>query len=389
MPGMRGHVGLNAQLLSGQAGYRSAGIHGYIYHLLHHLPQADPTFRYTVFTGRGRPVPSGGPGRQATLTVRATRWPTERPLVRILWEQVAQPWALRQARVDLLHALAFVAPLWSPCPTVVTVHDLSFLRFPERFRPANRLYLTWMTRLSARRARRIIAVSHYTRTEVVRLLGFPEERVDVVVHGVDHTRFHPYPPAQVAAFRQARGLPDRFILFVGTLEPRKNLPTLLRAFARLREQHPEEEVTLVIAGGKGWYYDPLFAQVRALGLSDRVRFPGFVPDAELPLWYSAATFFVYPSLYEGFGMPLLEAMACGTPVIAARSSALPEVVGEAGLLVPPDDAEGLARAMAWLLKDEALRLHLRERGRAQAARFTWAQTASQTVVVYRRALQDG
>lgn len=375
-------VGLNAHLLSRQAGYRQAGIHSYIQHLLHHLPTADQHLRITVFTGQAHRGPGG---TSNALHWHTSRWPTERPWVRIAWEQLAQPWALYRAGVHLLHGMAFVSPLISTVPAVITVHDLSFLRFPERFRPANRLYLSTMTRLSCRRARRIIAVSQATADEVVRLLGVPIERVDVVPHGVQHARFHPWPPSQVERLRRERDLPARFVLFLGTLEPRKNLTALIKAFARTKA--PRQGIKLVIAGGKGWYYREIFTHVERLNLADTVLLPGFVPDEELALWYNAALVFVYPSLYEGFGMPLLEAMACGTPVIGADASCMPEVVGDAGLLVAPHDVDGLAASLGRLLGDADLRADLSRRGRERAAAYTWEATARATVASYRRALE--
>jgi glycosyltransferase involved in cell wall biosynthesis len=313
--------------------------------------------------------------------------------VRILWEQTALPLASRSC--DLLHGLAFVAPLFAPCPTVVTVYDLSFMRTPERFRPGNRWYLQTFTRWSCRRARRIIAISENTKRDVMALLNIPGERVDVVYPGVD-ARFRPLPPEQVAAFRAAKGLPERFVLYLGTIEPRKNLTVLLEAYAALRRGVREERRTpdpgprtpqLVMAGGKGWMFEEVFARLEALGLKDDVILPGYVPDAELPLWYNSAEVFVYPSLYEGFGIPPLEALACGTPAVVSNVSALPEAVGDAGLLVRPGDAAELADALRRLLDDAALRAELGARGRAHAARFSWERAAAQTVAVYHRALE--
>ncbi len=377
------HVGLDAHLLSRQAGYRSAGIHSYIHQLIQHLPGVDERLQATIFTGQSRREQWGV---SDTLGWRSSRWPTHRPWVRIAWEQFAQPWALQRAGVQLLHALAFVSPLLAPVPAVITVHDLSFLRFPERFRPLNRLYLSTLTRVSCRRARRIIAVSQATADEVLRLLGVPAERIDVIAHGVQHARFHPLPPEQVAAFRQRKSLPPNFALFLGTLEPRKNLTTLIEAFGRTEALR--RGIKLVIAGGKGWYYQEIFNLVQRLGLEKAVLFPGFVPDDELGLWYNAATALVYPSLYEGFGMPLLEAMACGTPVISSQASCMPEAVGDAGLLVSPHDVAGLAQSIDRLWSDADLRADLSQRGQTRAAAYTWEATARATVASYRRALID-
>jgi len=371
------HVAINAHLLSNQAGYRSAGVHQYIYHLLRHLREAGDGLRYTLLLSRGVRPPD------ATLQALHSRWSTGRAPARVLWEQLAQPAILRRIGADLVHGPVFVGPLRAPCPVIVTIHDLSFLRFPSLFRPGNRLYLSLMTRLSARRARRVVAVSRHTALETTRLLGVPSQRIDVVYHGVDPV-FRPLPPEEVAAFRRAQGLPDRFVLFVGTLEPRKNLVRLVDAFAHLRD----ERTRLVLVGGKGWLYGELYARVEALGLGASIIFPGYVEREALPLWYNAATVMAYPTLYEGFGLPVLEALACGTPVLSSNTSSLPEAAGDAAVMVDPHNVEALAEALNRLLSDRTLRLELRERGLAHARRFTWTRTAQYTVQVYRRAITE-
>jgi glycosyltransferase involved in cell wall biosynthesis len=213
------------------------------------------------------------------------------------------------------------------------------------------------------------------------LLGVPPEQIDVVYHGVDPA-FHPLPDDEVAAFRHRRGLPERFALFVGTLEPRKNLVRLVEAFARIKN----DQVGLVLVGGKGWLYDELFSRVEALGLSKIVTFAGYVTGDELPLWYNAATALAYPSVYEGFGLPVLEAQACGTPVLTSNASSLPEAAGDAGLMVDPYDTDALAAGLHRLLTDESLQYELRERGLIHARQFSWPRTARETAGVYRRAL---
>jgi glycosyltransferase involved in cell wall biosynthesis len=390
------HIGLNAHLLSLAETYRGAGINWYIHNLLTHLPRVDRHNRYTAFIGderftpstslRGEPVePSGH--RSPGLALKLSRLPTSRPVVRIFWEQAVQPFALRKESVDLLHALAFVTPLLSPCPSVVTIYDLSFLLYPESFKRFKRFYLGLFTRLSARKARRVIAISESTRRDVVRLLGVPPEKVEVVYCGIDEA-FHPLAEDQVAAFRSRRGLPERFILFVGTIEPRKNVTRLIEAFANLQTCRLAS-LKLIIGGAKGWFYEDVFARVEELGLGGEVVFPGYIPVSELPLWYNAAELFVYPSLYEGFGLPPLEAMACGTPVVTANTSSLPEVVGEAGLTVDPLDVEALTEAMRQALNDEALRQEMRERGLKRAKGFSWTKAAQETVQVYWRAMESG
>ena len=380
----RPHVALSAHLLAprGAANYRSAGIHIYLAHLLQYLPQVDEAFRYTVYT-------NAQPAIRARL--RSTRWPTARPLGRIAWEQIAQPLALRRDQPDLLHAAAFVAPLLSSRPTVVTVYDLSFVVLSDLFRGLNQVYLRTFVRRSVQRARRVIAISDHTRRDVHRLYGVPLDRIDVAYPGVD-PRFRPLPHQEVEAFRRKHDLPERFFLYLGTLEPRKNLGRLIDALLLLEkggavpQSEAEQSSRLVLVGGKGWMVEDLFAKVKSLGLEKRVRFAGYARDEDLPLWYNAATAFVYPSLYEGFGIPPLEAMACGTPVIASNAASLPEAVGDAGLAVGAEDVPGLAQAMQRVWDDASLRGELSRRGIDQARRFSWEATAQATLESYRRAL---
>jgi glycosyltransferase involved in cell wall biosynthesis len=386
-------VGLNAHLLSLTQSYRGAGINGYIYQLLRHLPAVEegndpktPEFAFTAFLHD--PGFAASPG----LAVSHSRWDTRSPWRRILWEQTRL--AAVSRGMDLIHGLAFATPLASSCPTVVTVHDLSFLRYAGAFRPFNRRYLSLITKASTRRAALVIAVSASTRQDVINLCGVPKEKVVVVPNGVT-PEFSPADPAETSAFRQRRGLPSRYILFVGTLEPRKNLVRLLEAYALLRGRQDSDRAIgggaptvppLVIVGARGWFYQEIFARVAALGLTDRVSFPGFVPAEELPWWYRGAELFVYPSLFEGFGLPVLEAMACGTPTITSLASSLPEVAGDGAILVDPEDVEQLAEAMRRVLTSPDLAGQLRARGLLQASRFPWEQTAAATREVYRSVL---
>ena len=372
-------IGINAHLLSGEAGYRRAGIHHYMAQVLRHLP-ALPHLHYTIFTRCQGDIP--------TVHGRAfvsSRWPTERRLVRIVWEQTGWPLAAWRARLDLLHGMAFATPVLAPCPTVVTVYDLSFVHYPDRFPAAQRLYLLAQTRRSCRHSRRVVAISAAGRQDIHDVLGIPLAQIDVVSPGVD-AAFRPLPAAEIAAFRRAKQLPDRFVLHVGTLQPRKNLPTLIRAFAQMRAAVHLKDVQLVLVGGKGWFYDEIFTQVEALGLREQVRFTGYVPDDELPLWYNAGTLLAFPSVYEGFGMPILQAMACGTPVVAAATSAIPEVTGPAALHFDPHDVAALSGNMARLLDDPSLVAIMRAQGLAQAQQFTWEQAGQQMVAVYQKAL---
>jgi glycosyltransferase involved in cell wall biosynthesis len=369
-------IALNAQKLSFARGYQSGGISRYIYHLLAELRTLSSEHCFKVFA----PCRPPDPDLESTerFEILATGQLTERAPIRILWEQLMLP--LRAREADLLHGLAFALPLAWPGRSVVTIFDLSFLRFPEHFNPANRIYLALATRLAARRADRVLAISEHGRREIIKLLGVAPHRVATTYCAADE-RFRPLPKVQVQAFRQQRGLPARFILYLGTLEPRKNVVTLLRAYARLYHDWPEAP-ELVVAGPPGWLYQNIFKTAAEMGLAESVRFPGFVTSDEQALWYNAAAVFAYPSLYEGFGLPPLEAMACGTPVVASNAASLPEVVGEAGLLVPPLDDQVLSQTLRRALEDSELAARLSQAGPEQAARFSWQKMATETLRCY-------
>ena len=381
----RARVGIDAHLLSFAGTYRQAGVSRYIAELLRAFAaeEADASaFEYVAYVGRERPPADFLPTGAGRLRWQHSALPTERAPVRIAWEQAIGPAAALRDRLALLHGPVNAMPLAAPCRGVITIHDLAFLAHPEAFNAAKRRYLTVMTALSARRAARIIAVSHFTKAEIVRRLGIKASKVAVVHNGVDPA-FSSRSQEEVARFRAAQQLPERFILSVGTLEPRKNLSGLLEAFARLA---PATDADLIVVGGQGWLYDEALARVAALGLTGRVRFAGHVPDADLPLWYNAATVFVYPSLYEGFGLPPLEALACGTPTVTSAAASLPEVVGDAAILAAPRDPVALAAALGRVLDTPDLAAQLGVAGPPRAATFTWARAAVATRAVYGDAL---
>ncbi|MCS6842649.1 MAG: glycosyltransferase family 4 protein [Roseiflexus sp.] len=381
------HVAINAHLLAHTRTFRRAGVSNYVEALLIHLGEIDQHNQYTVYTTRG--LDNAALGLPPNFRVRPSRFPTINPRVRVPWEQALAPALLRISRADVYHGVLNVIPLACPVPSVVTIHDLSAFLFPQTFRRVNRIYTRWAIRVAARRARYLLAVSEFTKREIVRWLHVSPERIVVTPNAAD-ARFAPPDPATLETFRRRAGLPERFVLFLGTLEPRKNLTTLLEAYARIAR---DVDAPLIIGGAKGWLYEPILARAEQLGLGDRLRFVGYIDQEDQALWYAAATIFVFPSLYEGFGMPPLEAMACGTPVIVSNSSSLPEVVGAtdgsadqaAALIVPPTDAEALAAAMLRLLSDAELRAELRARGLARARCFSWRTTAERTLDVYQAA----
>jgi glycosyltransferase involved in cell wall biosynthesis len=284
--------------------------------------------------------------------------------------------------IDLWHATEHLAPRLRRIRSVFTLHDLIFRFDPGSHLPLNRIYLNTMMPRFLRAADAVIAVSECSKRDAVHLYNTPAEKIHVIPEGVD-AHFRPVRDrARLAQVREQYGLPDHFVLFVGTIEPRKNLPVLFEALAS-RRARGLDMWPLVIVGKPGWLVEPILARITELGLQDWVYRTGFVPDDDLPALYSAATVSVMPSRYEGFGLPVLEAMACGTPVVCSNTSSLPEVAGQAALLVAPEDVPGWADTVTRVWNDAALYGKLRERGLAQAAQFTWENAARQTLEVYR------
>lgn len=375
-PSSSQRIALNALLLSGAQSFRRAGIHKYIYNSLRFLPEVAPELEYTAIVAPTvDDLPRG-------LNRHTSQWDTTNPTRRILWEQSRLPSVLNDLKPSLHHSMAYALPIFSNTPSIVTIYDLSFFREPERLTMTRRLYLQNMVRHVAHKANRLLAISEAGRAELNAVLNVPLERIDVAYPGVDE-QFQPLPAAQQEAFKARTDVPKRFILHVGTIEPRKNLEMLLQAYAML-ERDVREEVKLVLIGGKGWQTDSFFAQREGLGLTDDVILPGYIPDADLPYWYNCAELFVYPSVYEGFGIPITEALACGVPVIASDRSSLPEAAGSHSVLLPPNEPRVWADAIKRLLTDHAAREQMVELGLAYVQRFTWRNTAQSTIDAYRR-----
>lgn len=372
-------VGISAYLLHEGSDYRAAGLSTYIRHLLERLPRVEPRYSYVAFHGRDAPALSG-------VTSIFSPVPTRIPTVRILWEQLGLPLQARFSKVDVLHGTVNVLPLAMRAPTVVTLHDLSFMRHPERFPKAKALYLRAAIAQTVRSATRIMALSEHTRSDLLELFDVPLERLSVVYPGVDE-KFQPLPPEEREDAHRTLFEGKPFILHVGTLEPRKNVDVLVRAFALVRRELGLPHV-LALVGAKGWGYESIFSVVDELRLRDAVRFVSYVPAADLPLWYNCADLFVYPSAYEGFGLPVLEAMACGVPTITSASSALQELASDACLTVEPGSVEALVMGLKRVFEDEHLRAKMRVAGVERASRFTWNETARLTARVYEDAYQD-
>jgi glycosyltransferase involved in cell wall biosynthesis len=298
-----------------------------------------------------------------------------------LWTHARLSLEMLSHRPDVLFVPAHVLPLVHPRGSVVTVHDLGYLTYPEAHKPADRRYLDWSTRWNAHQAAAILADSQATKADLVRAYGAPAEKIYVVYLGRDESLKQVTNPLRLASVRAKYDLAQRYLLYVGTLQPRKNLERVVQAFERLCDRPQMADVQLVLAGKQGWLYESLFEQVNRAGLGERVIFPGYIPDDELPALLSAATAFVFPSLYEGFGIPVLEAGGCGVPVITSNTSSLPEVAGDAALLVDPHDVDAIAEAMYRLVTDPELAEELRRRGKENVKRFSWEKCARETLAV--------
>jgi glycosyltransferase involved in cell wall biosynthesis len=379
------HIGINAQLLSAGNNFRNSGVSRYIRYLLQGLQRDPGEHSYTVFVNGPEVIEQLG-SSHPRITYVSAPWPENRPAARVAWEQFTLPMLLRQQKIDLLHSPVNVLPMRLPphCAGVVTLHDLAFLRFPHVLTRSKRLYHRTFTVRSLRRATMVIAVSESTRRDVQELVGIAGERIATVYPCIDERFSRVVEKEEVERFRLQKGLHDGFILYLGTLEPRKNIPALIDAYARLRRQYERCE-KLVLAGSKGWMYDAIFTSIQRYGLESEVIFPGFVPDEEQHLWYHAASVFAYPSLYEGFGIPVAEALACGTPVVTSTVSSLPEAGAGLALTVEPQDSEGLARALYQAITDTAYRERCYAQAQQVARRFSLQALARQTRAVYEQA----
>jgi len=299
-----------------------------------------------------------------------------------LLEQITVPLALRRGRIDLFHAPHYVVSPLTSCPTVVTIHDCIHLRFPQYLpNRAAYVYARAMMAQAARRARRILTVSHASKEDIQRYLRVPAAKIEVIYNALDERLATPPADEEIARVRERFLLRSPFILYAGNIKPHKNVDRLIEAFALLRRRRGDE-LKLLIIGDEISKYPNLRRLVHTFQLHQHVRFLGFVPDATLAVLYRLATAFVFPSLYEGFGLPPLEAMASGTPVITSNVSSLPEVVDDAALLIDPMDPGAIAEAMRRVLEEPALRADLIRRGCERVKAFSWARSVARVRAVY-------
>jgi len=294
----------------------------------------------------------------------------------------AQPGSATDGRRTVFHATEHLLPRFKRLKTVFTLHDLIFRFFPQHHLPRNRIFLNLAMPLFLRRADAIICVSEHTKRDAVKSYGVPEEKIRVIYEGI-HPRFRRIvDKTALQAARERYRLPERFILAVGTIEPRKNLPTLFAAFKALREENDALTQEVIVVGKQGWLHEATYRAVHDLGLTGRVRFLTEVEDDGLVAMLSLAQVLAFPSVYEGFGFPPLEAMACGTAVISSNAACLPEILGNDALLIPPMDTAAWASALRRILTDDQFRADFQRRGPVRAARFTWQKAATETRAVY-------
>ena len=359
----------------------ATGVGRYAANLVGALANVLPSRSLTVFLTRDASPRWNGAVRE----VRAP-FATPNEYARAFWEQTVVPVQTARIGVDVYHSPNYILPLALTCPSVVTVHDLTYLR-RELHRLTSHVYLTVLTALAIRRARAIIAVSEYTRRAVEARYPHAVGRVHVVYEGLDPVLRRPSSD-EVIAFRRRLGLDDPYILFIGTQEPRKNLVRLVQAYeCVVRETGLPHR--LILVGARGWHVMALDAAIEASPFGERIHRIGYVPDGDLSYWYAAADLFVYPSLEEGFGLPPLEAMALGVPVVTSSCSSLPEVVGNAALTIDPRDTRALAGAMIRVLTDASLAQRMRSDGMRRAQSFSWEESARQHLVIYEKTVSGG
>jgi len=370
-------IGISAFALGSHLG----GAETYIRNIVRALGTVDPSGDYTLFVTGGSPLSTERIPNTERMHYVAV--PARDELVR---NALTFPLALVHRRIDVVH-VQMAAPPLCPARIVVNVYDLAYEHHPELFPPSVVTRFRAFVPLTVRRAAVVLTISEFSKMDIVRRYRVPPEKVVVTPLAADPMFCPSHDMDRLAAVRERYGTGDRFILCVGNLQPRKNLRTLIDAYVKLRRADAIRH-KLVLVGRKAWLYDDIFAVARASGYADDLVFTDYVPDEDLVALYNAAELFVYPSIFEGFGLPPLEAMACGTPVVCSNTSALPEVVGDAARTVDPLDAEALAAAIATVSGNAALRQRLSERGIARASCFSWEDSARIAADTYRRVMRS-
>lgn len=371
-------IGIDARGMTGSP----TGVGRYVKNLVRAMAALDPELALRLYVPRAaEPVAGPSAGRARVETVALGMPWVDNVLA---WNHVRLAAQMLRRPVDLFHGTFYTLPAFCPAPAVVTLHDITFHLHPEWFTWKARLAFNGFARASARKARHVLTVSECSRADIIAAYDLPPSSVTAVPLAPDPDFARLSDPARLQEVKQRYGLDGDYLLHVGAITPRRNLPRLLEAFASVRRRAPG--LTLVLAGTVEPPSPPVEIEVNRKGLAAAVKMAGYVRPGDLPVLYGGAAAVVYPSLYEGFGLPVLEAMASGVPVLASATSCFPEVAGDAALLVDPTSIEAIAEGLWSILSDEALRRDLIVKGLARAASFSWERTARATLDVYRRAL---
>ena len=355
-----------------------AGIGNYVVNLVKELSKIDNKNEYTIFANKDNAeyFTTNNPNFKTITLPNYTRT----RFIRILWEQCRLPKLLKQMNIDILHSPGFIAPLKMTAKSIVTIHDMTFFSHPQYHTRFKQYYFKKMIPLTVKKANIIIADSENTKKDIHKYLNTEKSKI-ITIHLGASEDFKKIDRNKAKKFISKKySIKNKFILFVGMIEPRKNLQRLVDAFIQIKNP----ELKIVIVGKKGWQMEEFFKMIKDSKLEDTIIFPGYVPDEDLVKFYNAAEIFVYPSIYEGFGIPVLEALACGCPVITSNTSSMPEITGPAAKLIDPNDTDDIKKTIQKLLRNEQLRQTLGEEGIIQAKKFSWQKTAQKTLEAYEK-----
>lgn len=370
-------IGINARYTQNTF----TGIETALLKLLLNLKKIDKENEYFLFFGSHKPVP--GFARDLDFRYDISKMPTENQLLKILWSHFYLPYAIEKNKVDIFHEPTFVTPVFKKCPTVVTIYDTAFLQLPSSYPKRNILYFKALLHRTIKQADAVISISENTKKDIINNFKVSPEKIHVIHLGSDDSYYILEDMDRIESVKRFYNINSDFILNVSLISPRKNITGLIKAFKLLKDSK-KVGLKLVIVGRKGWLYEEVFREARSSGIENDVIFTGYIPKEHLLCLYNGARALIFPSFHEGFGLPILEAMACGCPVVASNISSMPEVCGDAALLVDPHNIEELADAIGSMLNDAGLRPSFIKKGLERVKRFSWEKTALQTLSVYNK-----
>jgi len=371
-------IGINGRYLQ----RRMSGIERYVVEIIEHLGAIDKRNLYSIFFNKDADVPKLDVGRNFDIEV--SDFPTKQRTLRLFWEHVFLWYEIKKNNLDIFHGPAFFVPLFKPkgCKYITTVHDITFVKYPQAFTFGTILYYKLLFPRSLRLADVIITDSVSTKDDIIEKYKINCEKIKVVYLGISKNFLEKQKREKKEAIKKKYALPDKYFLFTGVLSPRKNVEKLIDAFADLIKEEGYRDYKLLIVGRKGWLYGAIFKKVEDLHIKDDVLFIEHIPEEELPVFYQLAQIYLFPSLYEGFGLPILEAMASGCPVITSNVSSMPEVAGDAAILINPLDKKELLAAIKQVMENKMLQKQMREKGHIQVQKFSWQKAAEETKAVY-------